>query len=655
MKQTSVIVVGLDGATWKIIDPMLKAGKLPFLASLIKNGYRTKLKSTLPPLTGSSWVSLQTGTHPGKHGIFDFKKKNGKLVSAKDVKQPRIWEVLNKRGLRSCLINLPLGYPIKPLNGYLISSFLTPKKSRFAFPKTLEQKLKKWDYQIDLESGFLPEDVPPTKETYTSIRNLASKRLEIAGKLLREEAWNLFFVLIKATDLMQHYDWNGQETQKLYRLIDQKLATIITKFKQKYPKQRVEIIIMSDHGFHPSARVDVALYPLMRRLGILPTKPDWQLKLARGWRRWRKQQVKLEQVTSYGMFVKNKRKREEIVRKLKEFKIRGENVFQEVVLAEELYGPNYAKEIPDVLWLMNERMAPNPDPLANRLTYPKKTVLKGHHYADRNGILIIKSSRLKKKQNLKKEVEIFEVGSLIADLLETPKQTMEPHHFYLKKRRFGVEKKVEEARKIISQALENYKNPAVAWTGGKDSTVLLHLVRSVTKKKLPIMFIDHQNHFEETLGFVAKLEKEWQLNLIRVGNQDAIKAYKQESDWQKRKELARIVKIKSIAEAIEKYSWDSLLVGIRWDEHPARSQEKPISARENHDRIHPILSFTESDIWDYIYLHQVPYNPLYDMGYRSVGEKEFTQPVFQKGAGERAGREKEKEEIMEKLRKLGYF
>ena len=97
------------------------------------------------------------------------------------------------------------------------------------------------------------------------------------------------------------------------------------------------------------------------------------------------------------------------------------------------------------------------------------------------------------------------------------------------------------------------------------------------------------------------------------------------------------------------------MVGIRWDEHPARSEEKPISKRKDHDRIHPILDFTEEDIWDYIYLNKVPYNPLYDMGYRSVGEKEFTQPVFEKGASERAGREKEKEEIMEKLRKLGYF
>lgn len=655
MKNKSVIVIGLDGATWRVLQPLIDKGKLPFLKKLIQDGWQATLKSTIPPLTGSSWVSLQTGTNPGQHGIFDFKKRDGKLVNSQDVKLPRIWEVLNKRGLRSCVVNMPVTYPIRPLNGYLISSFLTPRDQDFTFPKELTKKLRKWNYQIDLDNSFLPEDVPATKTTFKSIRQLAKKRLEISSKLLQEEAWNFFFVLVKATDLMQHYDWNGPETTKLYQLIDKQLEKLITKFEAKYPSQELSVIVLSDHGFHPSAHQDVALYPLLRSLEIIPKQPRWWLKLARGWRRLNQRTSKSGLITTYGMFVSDQKLRGEIVEKLKSIKIKGKSVFQEVVLAEDLYGPNYASEIPDILWLMNEEWAPNADPLADQLTYPKKTVLKGHHYADRNGVLIIKSPRLKKKQNLKQEINIFEIGNLITDLLTTPAQTMQAHHFYLKKQHFPVEVKTQQAQKFIKQMLRKYKNPAIAWTGGKDSTVLLHLVRSVTNKKLPIMFIDHQNHFEETLKFVKRLNEEWQLNLITVGNKEAIAAYKKERDVAKRKELARIVKIKSIAEAIERYKWDSLFVGIRWDEHPARSQEKSVSKRENHDRLHPILNFTERDIWDYIYLYKVPYNPLYDQGYRSVGEKEFTRPVWQKGASERAGREKEKEEIMEKLRKLGYF
>jgi phosphoadenosine phosphosulfate reductase len=97
------------------------------------------------------------------------------------------------------------------------------------------------------------------------------------------------------------------------------------------------------------------------------------------------------------------------------------------------------------------------------------------------------------------------------------------------------------------------------------------------------------------------------------------------------------------------------MVGIRWDEHPARSSETYFSPREDHMRVHPILHFTEKDVWSYIRRNNVPYNPLYDKGYRSLGAKIDTEPVADPDAPERAGREKEKEKIMERLRELGYF
>ena len=71
-------------------------------------------------------------------------------------------------------------------------------------------------------------------------------------------------------------------------------------------------------------------------------------------------------------------------------------------------------------------------------------------------------------------------------------------------------------------------------------------------------------------------------------------------------------------------------------------------------RIHPILHFSEKDIWEYTKHFGVPYVDLYDKGYRSLGEKPFTKPV-PAGGNERSGREREKEELMQRLRKLGYW
>ena len=67
-----VVVIGWDGATWDLIDPWIKEGKLPFLGSLKESGAFGLLQSTTPHLTPPAWTSIFTGVNPGKHGIFDF-------------------------------------------------------------------------------------------------------------------------------------------------------------------------------------------------------------------------------------------------------------------------------------------------------------------------------------------------------------------------------------------------------------------------------------------------------------------------------------------------------------------------------------------------------------------------------------------------------
>ena len=226
------------------------------------------------------------------------------------------------------------------------------------------------------------------------------------------------------------------------------------------------------------------------------------------------------------------------------------------------------------------------------------------------------------------------------------------------KRKGKIHWKIQSSLKILQAALKKFdKKIAVAWTGGKDSTVLLHMIREVNKGKvsIPVMFIDTGLHFEETLSFVKRLEKEWKLKVVRVTDKHTIREYRKTKSRLKKKELARMIKIRAIKKAVKLHKWKALIVGIRWDEHQARASEVYFSARKNHMRIHPILHFTEQDIWEYIRAHKLPYNPLYDKGYRSIGEKDFTKPVKDPKMGERTGREKDKEKIMARLRALGYF
>lgn len=223
----------------------------------------------------------------------------------------------------------------------------------------------------------------------------------------------------------------------------------------------------------------------------------------------------------------------------------------------------------------------------------------------------------------------------------------------------SLKEKIAKAHAIIQKTHEGY-NPekvVVAWTGGKDSTVLLHLIRTYFNGSIPfpVMFNDSTMEFDEIYKFVGKLSKDWNLNLVIIKHDDReFEEFSKTSDSERKKELVRIMKIHALNRFQKEHCIEAYIAGIRWDEHPVRSSEKYFSPRKNHTRVHPILHFTESDIWEYIKKLSVPYVRLYDQGYRSLGEKPFTAKA-KKGEGERSGRDFDKEQQMDRLRAMGYW
>lgn len=222
----------------------------------------------------------------------------------------------------------------------------------------------------------------------------------------------------------------------------------------------------------------------------------------------------------------------------------------------------------------------------------------------------------------------------------------------------SLKKKIAKSKKIIKKAAKRYPKEklAVAWTGGKDSTVMLHLIKDTFGKvPFPVVFNDSTMEFPEVYEFIDKLIQEWNLNLVKVDHlKKELAEFHRTRDSEKKQELSRLMKISAIRWATKKYGFTAYMVAIRWDEHASRSKEKYFSPRKDHDRVHPFLHFTEKDIWDYIKTKKVPYVSLYDKGYRSLGEAPFTKPA-RKGKGERSGRDYDKELVMQRLRDLGYW
>lgn len=221
-----------------------------------------------------------------------------------------------------------------------------------------------------------------------------------------------------------------------------------------------------------------------------------------------------------------------------------------------------------------------------------------------------------------------------------------------------LERKITKSFEIIKKAQGSlrFKDVAVAWTGGKDSTVMLHLLKTYFHGQIPypVVFNDSTIEFPEIYSFIDSISKLWKLKLIVVPHEtkDLENFHKAKKEEQLR--ISRFMKLKAIRTIVSRYKFQAIFAAIRWDEHQARSREKYFSQRKDHVRIHPMLHFSEKDIWSYIHTYQVPYVNLYDRGYRSIGEAPLTR-IALPGEDERSGRESEKEKIMEELRNMGYW
>ena len=262
----------------------------------------------------------------------------------------------------------------------------------------------------------------------------------------------------------------------------------------------------------------------------------------------------------------------------------------------------------------------------------------------------------------------------------------------------SLEEKIEKSKEIIREALKKFSRDEifVAWTGGKDSTIMLWLYRQVCQElgqSVPrAMFIDEGYVFEEILELVDQVKQAWNVEVCVAKNTDVSDKAQNVGDMvriadlneRNRQEIEKLdfkedsfpfepesfvgnhlMKTVAMNVFMEEKGIRALSTAIRWDEQAARIEESFFSPRTNpdHTRVHAILHFRERDIWDAIHQHGVPFCSLYYQGYRSLGAKGSTTknsdiPAWEQdleNTTERAGRGQDKEQIMSQLRSLGYM
>src|SRR6516165_4775185 len=126
-----VMVLGLDGATWDLLEPMIQEGLLPNLARLREQGAWGTLGSVFPPLSPVAWTAVMTGKNSGKHGIFEFLESahdplGGRVNSSRTIRAELLWEVAGRHGKVTVAGGVPLSYPPRPAPGFYLGDFLSP-------------------------------------------------------------------------------------------------------------------------------------------------------------------------------------------------------------------------------------------------------------------------------------------------------------------------------------------------------------------------------------------------------------------------------------------------------------------------------------------------------------------------------------------------
>jgi predicted AlkP superfamily phosphohydrolase/phosphomutase len=300
-----LLLIGLDGATFNVLDPLMRRGRMPHLRDLIRQGARGVLESTRPPITPAAWTTFMTGKGPGRHGIIDFLKYDPvenrlSFNNHIEIREKTIWEILSEKGLRVGSINVPMTFPPRKVNGFMISGFDTPSVDlEFTYPRELKQEIlrrypdytheKKWMRRPFGGDALFRENLDYICQSF-------DRGCELAEYCGGRFGWDVMMVLFKLVDNLQHKTWKylDPRTAHLYPgraawTVDcfARLDEAIGRLAELARKNDATLMLMSDHG-HGSLEGKAQPNLLLRRWGYLVLRSGMARLRTRGnwiWRR----------------------------------------------------------------------------------------------------------------------------------------------------------------------------------------------------------------------------------------------------------------------------------------------------------------------------------------------------------------------------------
>jgi predicted AlkP superfamily phosphohydrolase/phosphomutase len=275
MNSGRVVIVGLDGMPYGLMETFAHDGTMPNFGDLVDEGVFKPMASSIPEVSSVAWSSVITGKNPGEHGVFGFTDVapgtyRTTFPNYNALKARPFWE--REGNGRSVIINMPMTFPARPMNGVHIAGFVALDLERATYPDSLVPILKDMDYRVDVDSqkahetlGFFLRDLDKTLQA----------RIKTYRHLWREEAWQVFALVFTGTDRLAHFLWDAYEDEEHeyheafvdhFREIDKVIGEIARSLRDDDV-----LIMLSDHGFE-RLKHDVYVNYLLKEEGFLTFK-----------------------------------------------------------------------------------------------------------------------------------------------------------------------------------------------------------------------------------------------------------------------------------------------------------------------------------------------------------------------------------------------
>jgi predicted AlkP superfamily phosphohydrolase/phosphomutase len=280
-----VLLIGWDGADWRILDPLLERGDLPNLQALIDRGQKGVLKSTIPTHSWAAWPSFLTGVDPADHGVYDILETvpgthKQYPVTYKSIKERTFVEDLAAAGKKGLYVDVPLMFPPPSIDATIVAGGVLPKGRQYTqpadLPDTLERNGVPWQINGMSWTTYHNKPEPYLDETF----ELTGKRIKAAQWLMDNTDWDLMASVWVSVDRTQHAlsnyvgpdhpDYAKNKDTKLaarvrdvYKQLDEAIGSFVSRTRDDDI-----ILFISDHGFQSCDRA-IHMDRLLEKFGYL--------------------------------------------------------------------------------------------------------------------------------------------------------------------------------------------------------------------------------------------------------------------------------------------------------------------------------------------------------------------------------------------------